>query len=64
MTFCVSDVFCVVTDAMTRALQESEYLLGELSTMSRQQTPQIAALAKQVEALENSVDIGTKQLDR
>ena len=41
---------------LEKHLLESERLLGEISAISRQETPTISAMARNMEAMEHAVD--------
>jgi len=58
------ELIVIVLDELTRALQESEQLLGEISVMTRKEAPCIDQCAKLLGATEMTVERQVAELSR
>jgi len=57
-------VGCLCTAELTKALQETEHLLGEVSVMTRKQAPAVDQCAAVLSSMENVVEDEVSSLAR
>ena len=55
---------CLCTAELTKALQETEHLLGEVSVMTRKQAPAVDQCAAVLSSMENVVEDEVSSLAR